>query len=68
MLPPWERPGWRLWGGGPWGPRTWELSVEDERRLLEEYRDWLREQLEAVEERLRELERGGRGRGREPPP
>ena len=41
--------------------------MEDERRLLEEYRDWLREQLEAVEERLRELERG-RGRGREPPP
>ncbi len=74
-LPPWERPGWLLGPGWRWWMQATPLQeeppsdpVEAERRLLEAYRDALRQALEEVEERLRSLERRRGPRPPEPPP
>ena len=48
-LPPWERPGW-YYGRG------WCWNYMDDKLWLENYRDFLRSELQYVEERLKELE------------
>ncbi len=49
-LPPWERPGW-VYGRG-W---CWWYYYGDDRKWLESYRDYLRRELEYVENKLKEL-------------
>jgi len=49
-LGPWGPPGW---GFGPWP--GWFASKGDEKEWLRERAAWLREELEAVERRMKEV-------------
>ena len=66
----WHHPGWGYWhqgcgapGYGPWAPHPpgpwWpaRMTAEDEKEDLTEYVAALKEELSAVEERLKELEK-----------
>ncbi|OYT34231.1 hypothetical protein DRP04_01315 [Archaeoglobales archaeon] len=69
-LPPWERPGWRLFGRGrgwywwypeyppeeyPEYPEYPPIPKEEEIKMLEEEERYLEEELERIRRRLREL-------------
>jgi len=67
-LPPWERPGWVLWGRGwrwwwylygPYGPYPSTYELKD----LEEYKKVLEEELKELERRIDELRRSRGGAG-----
>ncbi|MGC9072348.1 MAG: hypothetical protein ACP5HK_06645 [Acidilobus sp.] len=69
-LPPWERPGWYLWGRWAyWDPslsypvtydKGSELrSLEAYRLYLEDLRSWVESEIKGVEKRIAELKGGG---------
>lgn len=58
-LPPWERPGWALWGYAPY-----YYDAESERRYLEAYRlyledvkSYIEEEIKRVDDRLSQLKK-----------
>lgn len=69
-LPPWERPGWALWGRG-W--RWWSLyepygypygySPTSELKDLEAYKSMIEEELKEINRRIDELRRAKQGAG-----
>ncbi|MCY0868882.1 MAG: hypothetical protein OWQ48_06650 [Desulfurococcus sp.] len=65
-LPPWERPGWLLYGARPWYPWSLVASVEAEKNwlnyrkiMIENTLKILNDELAYIERRLKELESAG---------